>query len=397
MNTKSQISDCLRLPSFLLLLPTLLFGCGEQRTGPITPASAQAQPGGGPYAEEQWLGLLGDSGISGAATSSSLKMTWDSLGKLAFDTVATLNDIKSPAADVSQIPNASSFGLKDRAEPLQRVIFSKKEKDEAGKDRPKLNLREKSSSLIDIPEYSYGYLTGRALGLPANRIVMVAQDGQRVGSIYLQMQRFVDVAANLPSHVLVSFSANDICGTELDGSKEEFVNDFKKTAIREFELVMRNMKAHPKLGTKFIIMAPLDVPQVLTNERLLQQKIAFEGAGEKSCQEVRHRTVAKNELGNLMQNTMTDMCKAIVGLTPNDKGRIDKIRTFQEAQIATWKEIVDELNKKVDRSQGWAFEFNDSTRRPEYQAGDLANDCFHPGPKAHAKIATELIKSLGKL
>ena len=340
--------------------------------------------------QEPWVGLVGDSGITGAASSSDIQPNWLNLLSLV-SSFALESKMTVQIAHASRVPHAGQFGLYGDLEPLVRVVYSMEEFEAARSkgELTKINLEAKASLRLDIPEYSFGYLTARAMGVPANRVVLVAQDGKTVSTIFRQMKRFGEVSDTLPSHIFVSYSANDICGDELNMPLADFETGFRHTLRQQLDLVTQNLKPHPTLGTRVIVMAPLDVVQLLTNRDLFNQEIRLEGNQNATCGDIRLNADSQSSLQKEMKKTLKGMCRSILSIHPSDKSQIARLSLVQDRQISIWKSVLREY--QID---GWTFEFNDRTRRPIFESGDLANDCFHPGPGAHSKIALELLKSL---
>ncbi len=343
--------------------------------------------------QEPWLGLVGDSAMTGAATSVDINPNFWSLGALVKNFILESKRTVQ-IADPARIPNLREFGVSDEEPliPLVRVMYSQEEFQNAVTDgrRFDINVESKGSLRLDIPEYSFGYLVGRGLGFPAERIVLVAQDGRRVGEIYKQMKRFGEISATLPSKILVSFSANDLCGDELAGGIEKFELDFMAEIRKQLKLTVENLKPLPRLGTKMVILAPLDVPQILTNPSLLAQKVDFQGRGPLACGDIRTNKSAQSDLGVKMKETLVSMCRAVIQTQPNDTLRIQKIMDFQRAQIRAWESVIAE----IEDAPGFSFSFLRESRAAQFEKGDLANDCFHPGPGAHSKIGLAILKAL---
>lgn len=390
MKSKVLLSSLLVLSNFARAESTVQ---GGVHFNPATIARDEARIRAAISDQEPWVGLIGDSGITGAATSLDLQPNFWSLGSLI---ASFLGESRRTVqiADPARVPGLSGFGISDqgRLSPLVRVVYSQDEFAEAIKDgrRYEKNLEAKGSLRLDIPEYSFGYLTARGLGIPAERIVLAAQDGRRVGAILEQMKRLREVFETMPSLILVSFSANDLCGNELAGSLEAFRAQFRAEVQKQLHGMVQGFKPHPRLGTRVVILTPLDVPQILTNENLLSQEVDFQGRGPIQCGEIRENRAASSQMGAKMQETLVSMCKSIVPTSRHNAAHIQKIQAFQAQQIEVWREVVAQL----PRAEGWSFEVRDESRRAQFARGDLANDCFHPGPSAHAKIARELLQVL---
>lgn len=370
-----------------------------------TIAQSEARIRSGISSREPWVGIIGDSGITGAATGLDLQPNAWSLGALIAQFLGESRRTVQ-LADPSRVPGIQRFGINDekRLSPLVRVVYSQDEFRRAAAEgrRYEKNLEAKGSLRLDIPEYSFAYLTARALGVPAHRVVLAAQDGRQIGAITEQLQRLGEVSDAMPSLLLMSFTANDLCGDELAGPLADFRASFKAQARMQLRQMIQRFRAHPGLGTRVVILAPLDVAQILTNPDLLAQRINFQGRGdgEVTCRDLREQRAAQSDLGHQMQNALISMCRSILPTRPDDALGIQKIRDFQSAQIEVWREAIAETAAEFRLSTTkpgpgeWSLEFIESVRDPRFSAGDLANDCFHPGPAAHAKIAEALLRRL---
>lgn len=339
--------------------------------------------------EQPWIGLVGDSGITGAVTAENIQPRASSL--LGWVASFAFSSDSTPDAKAERSEFARSMGWSGNLPPLTRIVYSQDEWNEArSKGSPRtLSLEARASLAVDIPEYSYGYLVGRALGMSPERIVLVAQDGKRVNAISTQMRRFRAVSPHLPSLIFVSFSANDICGEEATQPTRTFREHFKRQIMEQWQLVLRSERPHPQ-GTRVVIMAPLNVTSPLFDESLLSQEVQFQGGAKTTCREIRRQEAAQDALGRELQKGLTSMCRGLLSPTNDPEGLRRKIVELQAAQREVWQEVVREL----PATQGWKFEYSDIPYNVRFQTGDLAHDCFHPGPGGHSRIAQELYPSM---
>lgn len=338
---------------------------------------------------DQWMAIVGDSGATGAVASPRLKPKLEDLGKFIFD------DSQSDARK-EDIPSAEKYKItEDRPAPLSRVLYSNQELSKM--DSKEAGAAEKATQKLDISQYSWGYLTGRQMGIMAKDIVMVAQDGTRVDSLATQFQRIKDVnPANLPPYILISYNANDLCDESvLTANVDETIGKYEKTVREQMEKALGDTKAH-KNKTRIVVLAPLDVANVITNPNILAQKIDFEGKGEIECRTLREGKGMEGALTAETRNKLLGMCKAVLDTKPDDQPRIQRLTDLSQGFSTAWSKLVGEFNQKYG-ARGFQFEFMDTIRKIDFQTGDVANECFHPSAKAHAKIADQLIPFLEKL
>lgn len=356
----------------LIIVTAGIQGCKKGFTNDI--AAAAGAPSDSVHIEnkDNWMAIVGDSGSTGAVASPRLKPTLEKIGNYVLN--ADKSDPK-----IEDIPSPQNYGI-DKLDPMSRIL-----------DEP-----QEAANKIDMIEYSWGYLTGRKLGMKANDIVMVSQDGTRVDSIAKQFARLKETnEPTLPPLILVSYNANDLCDEEvLRADVNERAARFQEEIRKQFEQVMSWAKAHPK-GTRIVILAPIDIGNLLGNPQLLSQKIEFQGAGEITCMQLREGQVPQANFANDLRQKMLGMCKSVLDTKPSDRARVQQLIAVQSAFADVWKKMADELNKKYS-GQGFHFEYLPNIRTIQFQAGDLANECFHPGIKAHEKIADEVLKFLGR-
>lgn len=344
---------------------------------------------------EPWLGLVGDSGITGAMTLEKLNLR---IPRLVFGWVIPFYAWESTRtislAQAERSPFAQNLGLQGSLSPLTRVLYSQEEFYRARNESAvvSLNWEAKIALRTDVPEYGFGYLVGRALGILPERIVLAAQNGRSIEEMAKQFRRFSEVSETLPSDVIVSFTANDFCGDEIDQPLEKFQTDFKRKLKSEWRKVLETEKPHPTLGTRVIAMAPFDVISAIIDKDLLTQTVGFIDGPDLQCSSVRlhTRSQAWGALGRWARYELSGMCRGILRTDPNDTERVEKIKALQRTQIQIWQEVLSEL----PQTPGWSFHFSQATQDVQLVAGDLANDCFHPGTRLHSKVAEQLFRTL---
>jgi hypothetical protein len=320
-----------------------------------------------PKPGERWIGLVGDSSITGAASHPEFHATIIGVLDSAMKHLNPKEEVLSPI----------------------RVMYTTEEFKEAEhRGRAfELNLQSDLSQKIDTEEYSFGYMLGRTLGLSADQIVIAAQDGAKVSSMYKQMLRLLAVGSpTLPPLILVSYVANDLCSPKVfSESVEKFRTDYAKDVNFQFDRIAQMPPASG--GTRIFIIQPLDLANVLANPDLLSQKVPLESHKDVSCEELRSGKFG-NDFTKLMQNSLRGQCSALFNLTDNPGRHLAQTRELQSIQTQVLREAIENFNNRSDLRIKMILAT--SPQSIHFTAGDLANDCFHPSPKGAAKVATQL-------
>lgn len=340
-----------------------------------------------------WMVIVGDSGTTGAATGPETTAEWWNLAGTAAKFFLWENRRTDVEAQYQDFPNPEFFNITDPVQPLTRVFYSDKEfRDAKAKSKHyKLNLEAKGSMKLDVEEYGFGYLVGRRLGIDPQNIILVGKDGTRISTIAQQFQRIYETGATtLPPVVFISFTANEMCHPNIfKKSIEDLRADYLKILRDQLGKVVANNKPHPN-GTRIIALAPLDAIQVFTDKNLLRQEVDFHGAGKVSCGSVRDGSAAQGELGKKMLKQLESMCRAVLSTRMDDHERIDYLRRLHASYVSAWPEALAEVQALSPKNLTW--EFAEEVRQIPLEVGDLANDCFHPSVKFHAKIARTLLR-----
>jgi lysophospholipase L1-like esterase len=308
---------------------------------------------------DHWLAIVGDSGVTGAASSPDLDPRIESL-------LAEILRLKSESAEESP--------------PLTRIASG-----------------NHWAQKIDRPTNSFGYLVGRGLGVKPNDIVLVGEDGTTISTLPEQMQRIYKMRTpTLPPIVLVSFTANDLCDEKIFSQSEEItVNQFKKNMNLAWAQAKPFLRAH-KTGTRIVVLAPLDVVNVITNPDILAQKVNVEGRGQVTCGEV-HQASNNFDLSTLIIARMLNrLCPSVTETSRGQRDRIYRLRSLQRQYGEVWVNQLKVLSARY-ASEGLRFEYIEGTRTLNFTTGDVANDCFHPSKQGHRKIADLVSRSINEV
>lgn len=355
-----------------------LFGQLQKSVSPMRPFNHELTAENRPKAGQYWIGIVGDSSTTGAAASPHFRATWLNL---LDHMVEAIKNIKGTDLEPDEALPA----------PL-RVMYTPQEfaKESSQGRAIILNLQSDLSQKIDTEEYSFGYQLGHKLNLPADSIVLAGQDGTRVSSMAEQFRRLLTAGSgSLPPVVIVSYVANDLCGSEnFSKPVEVFRRNYKEELDRQFAAIAA-MPAAPG-GTQILVVAPLDITNILTNQNLLSQKIHFEGRGEISCKDIRDGNVGGGDLAKQMQSTLIGECRGILAASNNPEQRLAQLKALQVAQDQALQDEIMDLNAK---NLAIKAEYAESAKAIDFQPGDLANDCFHPSPKGATRIADQLLSN----
>ncbi len=243
---------------------------------------------------------------------------------------------------------------------------------------------------MDTPEYSFGYMVGRALGVTPQHIVLTGQDGRSIGSLSNQFKRIFEVGSRtLPPLVLVSYVANDFCHPDnFVHPVSEFKAEYEVNVRAELTKIA-NLPPAPQ-GTLILILAPLDVANILSNPAILAQKVSFQGFGTMTCGELRKGLNDSNsKLSKRMADALIGECRGVLQPSNHPEEHLARVRELQGTQVKVLTSAIDEFNRLA--SPGLSAKLASSVLNIDFQTGDMAGDCFHPGVGAHTRIARQLL------
>ncbi len=375
------------LLSLILLCSLYIWALGSGRLGPYGLFGNQLAN------KDHWLAIVGDSGVTGAASSSALEAKAETLLSLFLHTVnGTPHAAQLPL--LQDFPTPQRFGI-EQIEPLTRVPYSRKEYDLANGRLGilLLNLGARLSQKLDVHENSFGYMIGRALSIQSRDIVLVGQDGVGIQSIPAQFARIYEMQTQtLPPLILVSFTANDFCDASVfKNSLQKTTLEFKTSLARAWQETEPYLKAHP-LGTRIVVLAPLDVVQVVTNPQVLAQRVEVEGQGQITCGQLRNGNNKLTIASWLVLRTLNLMCPSVTQALNQNQEHLRFLRQIQMEFSAIWKKQVEFLNAQHS-PPALQWEYLEDIRSLVYSDGDVSNDCFHPSARGHAKLADFILKN----
>ncbi|HVJ63850.1 MAG TPA: SGNH/GDSL hydrolase family protein [Bdellovibrionota bacterium] len=337
------------------------------------PALAEA-----PAVKYQEMAILGDSGATGVMADPGVFLSLTVLGNLA----TPRNRIESNYGSVYRalsIPYPLSGELPRRYLP-------------APKDRgQKLALNFELNT--DRTFMSWGYLTGRVLGVQGENMHFFARNGRRSEHLLDQIKQLKKTfAGQLPELTVISLTANDFC------SEAVFTDKGREDAIRKHERnIMRALNQLRSLPTrhasaKIVFMAPLPVTKILRSQALAEKRTLL-AMDIFTCGEIRstaHSTIPGKDLAESLRR----MCPAVMRTAPDDEARIEKLESLFADVVKTQKEILTDF--AIGAPAGKEFLYFQDSFELDLRAKDVANDCFHPSIYGHGKIAARLIDFLRK-
>ena len=329
-----------------------------------------------------WVGVIGDSGVTGAASSP----------ELSANVFTLLNGVRWLLYNDQRLTGYLPPGT----EAVTRVVYSQREFEEAQAkdDLISLNGGAHLSMFADVPEHAFPYVLAREMGVAASDVVVAAQDGKRVSAIPTQLERLFEMdTATLPPLVFVSFTANDFCDLKIfDEAVEERARRFRKNLNAAWAESKPFLRAHPN-GTRFVVTAPLEVANVLANPSILAQEVPLGTFGTVTCEQMRRGDVPYGPLAGLAARKLSNMCPAVLGTRPDDVVRIQRLRDVQNAFNQVWKDQITALNRAY-ANENISWTYLEGARAIEFAAGDVSNECFHPSAAGHAKIAAYVRRHL---
>jgi GDSL-like Lipase/Acylhydrolase len=342
-----------------------------------------------------WMAIVGDSSVTGAASSFNVEPNALSLLSLGIRFILHAEMEPYPPPPLSDFPNSERFHMTS-TEPETRVIYSHAES-ETARERKKLtqlNLEAKGSLAVDVPEHASGYMVGRGLGIRGEDIVLVGQDGKRVTTIPDQLARIYEMQTEtLPPVVILEYTANDFCNIDsLTKPLSEVRDDFDKALTEAWQKSEPYLRAHPG-GTRFIILPGLEVANILNNKSIAEQTVYFQGMGEIQCGRIRNDENMNGLLTQRMVQALGGMCDTLYKTKPSETAKVQRIADIQNSFNEVWKAHIEALNKKY-ASNGVVFIYVEGLRSLQFSKGDAANDCFHPSVRGHAKIADYILRTV---
>ena len=193
--------------------------------------------------------------------------------------------------------------------------------------------------------------------------------------------------------------------------------DYAATLERGLRYLARNGRVSGG-GTDVYVLGQLGVLQLLSNDSILDKKVAAFG-GETTCRALREQhflpTAEQQKVIQERSSILAENQKAAwyfsMLMPPNPVGYCATLMgglsgKEREAEISTvanhlrdYREqtakVVEQLNAKMSAEQvAIRFHYVASTAQLGFDAADIAEDCFHLSPSGHTKIARAVLSAL---
>lgn len=336
-----------------------------------------------------WMAIVGDSSTTGAATSPAIKADFKKLGQQALDAM-TKGQGRPVSLTSKDFPDPDYFHITDPVQAPARIYPEDLKQQKATKfwDKFRLGTQKKITQQIDTEEFSFGYLIGRRFNLSPDQIFFAGKDGASIRSLAYQFHLIKKTKGSLPPLILVSYVVNDICSPKaMDESLGSYMDQFREKLAKQIRKIQNMEPAEG--GTVVMVLAPLDLTDLVTNQELLSQTIDFQGHNL-TCEQVRIGNAPGGALGKQMQHVLSEECRGILNPEALTSEKIDKLKALQQAQIDIWSQLISDLPK---HDRGFQWYLAPSTHHIQFERGDLANDCFHPSKTGQARIAKDLLKN----
>lgn len=278
--------------------------------------------------------------------------------------------------------------------------------------------RPLSDTFVDSHLLSFGQIIGHTLGAGRDQIINLAEDGQRIEKMIVQLQHLMSVLkdrfgrSQLPELVFSSFNANNMCHPSIfEKSAEELKQEFVNHLRNSYEAISKMVPA--TLGTDFFVIANLDAVKVLTSQEILSKTVNI-STEQRHCLDLRkpylemnlsgkrnndHQTISDKWANEIFEKTakgLIGMCPAILGVDITDNNKIQHLRDIYRSYLEAQVEVASEYQPQLFKL-GIRLHFIKASSEIEFLSQDVGNDCFHPNFMGQIKIAATILKSRSEL
>lgn len=354
-----------------------------------------------------WDGLviLGDSISTGAAAHPALEFDSASLWRI-------MSGDLNVDAKASDIPNREVFKIADTLEAPRRLWPSTRENDGASGWVWLHAIQAVSRAALDTEEYSYGYLSGRALGIAPQQIWFAGDNGTKATNALSHAARVIEAGkGELPTRIMMFYTGNDLCAQSLDTMTDaKLYGDGLRDALM---YLARNGRSGKDEHTKVYLPAFLPVTALLLEPSINEKIIKFHGT-QLSCAEAKKRMFAAPDPTTAAPKSNPDdprfslfaqfmppnpalLCPTLFARVSEDSqrqsGLANRIRAYREAQ----KAVVEDFNRQiklVPSAASLEAVYSDGPESIRFVGEDVAGDCFHLSATGHAKLASLLLKQM---
>jgi hypothetical protein len=339
------------------------------------------------------IGIMGDSISTGGASHPSLAFDMDRLAVLFESESRPEPDQQTldflAAEGVVSPPNARRLDLSPRefSHPLIWIFNS--------------FVTSVSSQYLDSLDNAWGTLLGRLRG--NDEIFVAARDGEKSLLARQQIDRILDgVKGEALDHLFIFYTGNDLCGAfpEAMTSPADY-SDSIEEAVRYYI-----MNAKPKRRgsiTHIWLVSPLNVSQLVTSQTIQSKRVLAFGK-QRSCKELQADQFDKDLSGAPSTNEDNIGLRPILAqifrggphaLCPtlfayHDSNSLEALQPVSDA-LSGYRRVLVPLAKRLNDINPLFRVQNLSSVAPiEFEAEDIANDCFHLSVKGQMKVAKTL-------
>ena len=351
------------------------------------------------------LAILGDSISTGAGSHPALEFDPASLWMI-------MSGDLSVEAKASDIPNRQIFKIGETLEAPRRLWPSSRENDGASGWVWLHAIQAISRTALDTEEYSYGYLSGRALGLTPQQIWFAGDNGTKAANALSHAARVLEAGkGELPTRLLMLYTGNDLCAQSWDTMTEAKV--YGDNLLEALLFLARN--GHNASGERTAVYLPafLPVTALLLEPSINEKMIKFHGT-KISCADAKKRLFAAPEVtpetlkqgpddpryplfSQFMPPNPAMLCPTLFARISEDGQRqsllANRIRAYRDAQ----KDAINSFHRQIKlMPSAAAIEaiYVDGSENVRFMGDDVAGDCFHLSPVGHAKLASVLLKQM---
>jgi hypothetical protein len=279
---------------------------------------------------------------------------------------------------------------------------------------------------LDTEEFSWGYLTAKALGVPSSQIFLAAEDGASISMLPRQIDRLLHGReGKLPQKIFVLFTYHDVCAQRPEVMTS--VGEFRQTLLRGLQYLLRNGQA-ADTGTEIYILGSLGLTQLLTKNSIVNKALVAHGEPT-TCSELRARSYQPSKpsssnarhmeslyFQHLLPPNPAHLCPTLfaqkfiaqseLGIfsSLNKKSRGKKIEEMMNEMLSSVANRIrgyrSASKHAVQEAEAWAkkekipgnfsLHYVGDTEGIEFEAEDVADDCFHLSWQGQLKIAKKL-------
>lgn len=351
------------------------------------------------------FGVVGDSLATAAVANPEVALDISHLLRLWLRVYMPFTNT---APKIQAYSDPEVFGIVEPIEKVKSHFPSKDSSEDPG-------VSKFNESVLEVKEYSFGYMLGRGLGYKGSQIHFAAKMGTKIQDISRQFKELTKGFNHLPEKVVVSFNANDMCFKEvIETSPQAVGKKYYNQLIAELNKVIQNRKAHPE-GTDVYYLASLDFLQLMRKKQILLKLVNFRGEPT-FCYEVRQKRLWAGKLfesGNepsrvtgaykgslderlnkeLLNHSLPGMCTGIFQVSPRDTEKIEHLNQVYIALLESQKKAIETIKSKAQK-KGFNFHYIDETADIQFTAKDVSNDCFHPSVSGQEKVARTLLERI---